>query len=363
MSASIRSDHGNLKLFVVAALSLVLLTGVLSPDAAESQGFMQGSDWRRAESPEALGYSSEALAAAEEYAGNIDTAAVMIIVDDVVLYEWGETARKFNVHSIRKSLLSALYGIHVELGDIDLSLSMEQLGVDDNAPSLTEVEKSATIHDLLKARSGIYHPALYESASMAAARPPRHSHAPGTFWYYNNWDFNALGTIFRNLTRTDVFQDFRSRIGLPLGMQDFDHKTDGLYFTGPDSVYPAYPFRLTARDMARFGLLYLHEGAWGGVRVLPRHWVKESVTSYSDAGDSGGYGYMWWVAAEGKHLPNVDLVDGAFSARGAGGHYILVIPSHDMVIVHRVNTDVAGNSVSGAEFGTLVQMILDAELR
>jgi hypothetical protein len=72
---------------------------------------------------------------------------------------------------------------------------------------------------------------------------------------------------------------------------------------------------------------------------------------------------MWWVAANGKHLPNVTLDDGSFSARGAGGHYILVLPSRDMVIVHRVNTDVAGNSVSSAEFGTLVGMILAAEQR
>ena len=70
---------------------------------------------------------------------------------------------------------------------------------------------------------------------------------------------------------------------------------------------------------------------------------------------------MWWVAVDGRHLPNVELEDGAYSARGAGGHYILVLPSHDMVIVHRVNTDVAGNYVSSAEFGELVRLILEAK--
>ena len=52
--------------------------------------------------------------------------------------------------------------------------------------------------------------------------------------------------------------------------------------------------------------------------------------------------------------------EGAYSASGAGGDYILVLPSQDMVIVHRVNTDIRGNSVSGSELGTLVNMILEA---
>ncbi len=350
---------------IAITLSLSLLMGIVAAAAAASkatagQGNYPGVEWSGVESPEALGYSSERLAAAEEYAGTIDTVAAMIVVDGRVLYEWGETGRKFNVHSIRKSLLSALYGIHVAEGDIDVDLTMRQLGVNDNEPSLSELEMTATIQDLLEARSGIYHPALYESASMAAARPPRHSHAPGTFWYYNNWDFNTLGTIFRNLTKTDVYRELKRRIGDPIGMQDFDPDTDGRYFTGSDSVYPAYPFRLTARDMARLGLLYLRQGVWAGRQVVPRQWVEDTVTSHSDAGSSGGYGYMWWVAVDGRHLPNVDLEDGAYSARGAGGHYILVLPSHDMVIVHRVNTDAPGKSVSSGEFGTLVRMILDA---
>ena len=55
------------------------------------------------------------------------------------------------------------------------------------------------------------------------------------------------------------------------------------------------------------------------------------------------------------------LEDGAYSARGAGGHYILVVPSRDMVIIHRVNTDIGGNRVSSDEFGTLVKLVLDAK--
>ena len=112
----------------------------------------------------------------------------------------GDVATKSNLHSIRKSLLSALIGIAVDERKIDLGATMESLGIDDNEPGLTPTEKTATVGDLLKARSGIYHAALYETPGMARRRPARGSHAPGTFWHYNNWDFNALGTIYERAT-------------------------------------------------------------------------------------------------------------------------------------------------------------------
>jgi CubicO group peptidase (beta-lactamase class C family) len=207
----------------------------------------------------------------------------------------------------------------------------------------------------------VYHAALYETAGMAAMRPARGSHAPGTFWYYNNWDFNALGTIYEKHAGTGIFEAFQSRLAAPLQMQDF-RRSDGEYFTGRASVHPAYPFRMTARDLARFGLLYLREGDWGGKRLVPAAWVRESVRTYSSAGGSGGYGYMWWTAVGGKHLPGVELPEGSYSAQGAGGHYVLVIPAYDVVIVHRVNTDIRGNQVNARQFGELVRLILDARL-
>ncbi len=350
-------------LWVQIALLVVGLTfssGWQRTAAAGEQRY-PGEHWERAPSPEELGYSSEKLAEAEQYTKGIETAAVIVVVDGLVLTDWGETKRSFKCHSIRKSFLSALYGIHVNAGTIDLSKTMVELGIDDNEPSLTEVEGQATVHQLLKARSGVYHPALYETEGMKARRPKRHSHEPGTFWYYNNWDFNVLGAVFRNLTKTDIFREFQRSLADPIGMQDFEI-SGCRYVTGSDSVHPAYPFRMSARDMARFGLLFLRGGRWEGRQVIPSQWVEDSVTSYSDAGPSGGYGYLWWVAVDGRHFPNVTLEDGAYSARGAGGHRILVIPSRDMVIVHRVDTDVRGNRVSSGEFGTLVQLILDASM-
>lgn len=340
--------------FVVALVSLFS-----AAVATAAEPTYPDAEWQRLADPQAHGWSPEKLQAARDHSETIGTAAVMLIVDGQVLDEWGETGRRFNVHSIRKSLLSALYGIHVHEDRIDLSKTMSQLGIDDNEPSLTDVEKRATVHDLLKARSGVYHPALYESASMKAARPKRGSHEPGTFFYYNNWDFNVLGTVFERQTKSNLFRNFKQRIGDPIGMQDFRIR-DGRYVTGKDSVYPAYPFRMTARDMARFGLLFLRGGKWRDRQIIPAEWVAESTATYSDAGNRGGYGYLWWTTVDGVHLPGVELPEGSYTARGSGGHYILVVPEHDLVMVHRVNTDLPGKRVSSEQFGKLVGLILAA---
>jgi CubicO group peptidase (beta-lactamase class C family) len=124
-------------------------------------------------------------------------------------------------HSIRKSLLSALYGIAVEKGDIDIDETIGSIGIDDTSP-LTETEKSARVSDLLKARSGVYLPAAYETSSMKEDRPQRGSHEPGTHWYCNNWDFNTLATIYNRKTSNDLFKAFENQIAVPTQMQDFE---------------------------------------------------------------------------------------------------------------------------------------------
>jgi CubicO group peptidase (beta-lactamase class C family) len=339
-----------------SAVLLVLLT---LPAAAQPR--YPGTSWDRAASPESMGWSADKLRAAREYAATLHTAAVMVIADGVVLDEWGETTRRFGIHSIRKSLLSALYGIEVKEGRIQLGKTLGELGIDDNEPSLTALEKRATVGDLLKARSGVYHPALYETPGMAAARPARGSYPPGAFWYYNNWDFNALGTIFEQATKTSIFEQLKTRLADPLQMEDY-RVEDGSYVRGAESIHPAYPLRMTARDLARFGLLYLRDGAWRGRQVVPKAWVEESTRSYSDRGQWGGYGYMWWVAPNGGPLlTSATFKARAYMAEGASGHFVVVVPYLDLVVVHRVNTDIQGRNVSYSQFGRLMQLILDAK--
>ncbi|TWT94697.1 serine hydrolase [Stieleria varia] len=305
-------------------------------------------------------WSIERLAEAKDYSQTIDTAAVVILQDGKLVDQWGAVAMPLNCHSIRKSLLSAMFGQHVQDGIVDLDETLGDLGIDDNEPPLTEIEKTATVRDLLMARSGVYHPALYETASMAAKRPKRGTHAPGTFWYYNNWDFNTLGTIFRQQTGRDLFDEFNSRIAEPLGMLDFRPGRDTEYVSGKDSIHRAYPFQLSARDLARFGQLMLQNGRWNGQQLVPETWVRESTQSYSDAGKSGGYGYMWWVAVDGEHLPGVTLPAGSYSGRGYRGHYLVIIPEWNLVVCHRVNTHQSGTVVSSSQFGKLLSLILAA---
>jgi CubicO group peptidase (beta-lactamase class C family) len=316
---------------------------------ALAQDGFPGEHWERART---ASWSEAGLQAARDYSSHLDTAAVFIVQDGAIVDEWGETARKFNCHSMRKSLLSALYGIHVAQGTIRLDATLAKLGIDDNEPVLTAGEKTATVRGLLMARSGVYHPALYETKWMKDMRPVRGSHAPGTFWYYNNWDFNALGTIFEHETRSKIFEEIDRHIARPIGMEDYQVE-DGEYFTGPDSIHPAYPVRMTARDLARFGLLYLREGRWRGRQIVPRQWVRDSTRAYSEAGSSNGrregYGYMWWVQKD------------RFYASGAGGHFIVVMPKLDLVVVHRVNTDQPGENVSAADFDRLMDLIVAAD--
>jgi CubicO group peptidase (beta-lactamase class C family) len=317
-----------------------------------------GKTWQAIDRPEDVGWSSEKLERALTYADFIDTAALMVIVDGRVLCRRGDLSAKFMAHSMRKSQLSALIGIYAKEGRLALDKTLAELKIDDTPPALTSEEKRTTVRDLLKSRSGVYHSAALETPDMTLTRPARGSHPPGSHWYYNNWDFNALGTIFEQETGDKIFEAYRTRIAEPTGMEDF-RASDGVYQRGDESRHPGYPFRMTARDLARFGLLYLRKGAWNGRQVVPRDWVEESTRPYSDTGTCG-YGYMWWVAADGKSLPGVYLPDGSYWAWGTRGHYLLIVPDYDLVVVHRVDTDVPGREVGHKVFGRLVRLFLDA---
>jgi CubicO group peptidase (beta-lactamase class C family) len=363
-------------LFIFGQIALLLVAGgQLAPAQTKSQELFPGKSWEHVSAVEKFGWSKDRLAAAHTYADSIHSSAVMIVQGGEVVEQWGDIDKKITSYSVRKSLISALYGIYAAEGAVDINQSLEQLGIDDSPDPLTKEERQARVVDLLRARSGVYHPIDFETSLMKKNRPTRGSHAPGTFWYYNNWDFNALGTILEKKTGLKIGEAFYRRIAKPIGMQDFQ-PGDVYYLGGPASVHSAYMFEITARDLARFGLLYLRQGRWNKQQIVPEAWVEKSTHANEmvkvNGVDVGGYEYLWWVEYGGVHFPEVSS-PGMFSARGVGGHYLLIIPSLDLVIVHRVDNEPPAKEsktvaemtdrdfVTKAQFGHLVKLILDAQ--
>src|SRR3954463_5148160 len=226
-----------------------------------AQGVFPGECWETVDRPAEAGWDVEKLAEARGMARGAGSTSLLVIHKGRVVTSYGAPERVSILASVRKSLLSALYGIHVAAGTIDLSATLGELGIDDHEPRLTSEEKSATIADLLRSRSGIYHPANSSTEWEHSQIPPRGSHRPGTYWCYNNWDFNALGTIFEQLVGRSLFVDFKERIADEIGMTSFQPE-HGTYYGQYYSKHPAYHFSLSARALARFGWLFLNGGSW-----------------------------------------------------------------------------------------------------
>ncbi len=330
--------------------------GLIKEDQAQSlkNSFSPSEEW-----------SGEKLAQAMLYAEEIGSSAIVVFHKGRLVLEWGKTTLRIKSHSMRKSLLSALYGIAVEKNLISLSSTLAELGIDDRPPVLTPEEKKATIEDLLKARSGVFHPAAAEHSGMKNKRPLRGAFGPGEHWYYNNWDFNVLGTIFERKTNITIDLAFKQWIADPIGMQDF--RPEDVHFEWePASIHPSYPIWITARDLARFGQLYLQEGCWEGKQIIPASWIKESITPYSKSSNEG-FGYMWWVRPSG-----------AYYAAGYFGQKVLILPKHQVVIVNSVFTGTPSfnqlppkvlseltpliDPVEDYEFRRLVELIIKAAL-
>jgi CubicO group peptidase (beta-lactamase class C family) len=294
--------------------------------------------------PEEAGYSSEKLEVAKQFAETSGFDAVMALYEGKVLFSWGKVTDNYWLHSIRKPMLSGLYGIHVAHGNINLDKSLSDLGIDDIPPSLTEVEKQATVRDLIKSRSGVYHVAAAEldGIGWTESRPERGSHPPNTFFYYNNWDFNAAGTIFEQETGTKIFEEFEQKIAVPIGMQEFNPDNCQYQYEYEKSIHPAYHFRMSCRDLARYGELYRNKGNWNGNQIIPEYWIEESLTPWSieDSVLGLGYGYMWRVYEGGTEISQMWGGYDIFGHTGLGGvQTLMVIPDLKLVLVERTNTD------------------------
>ena len=322
-----------------------------------------GASWERITNPDSAGWASKDLDSARARLSRLATTGFMAVVDGRVLVEYGDVRSLSYLASARKSVLSMLFGTYVAKGTVRLDKSLAQIGIDDIG-GLTPQEREATIRDLLTARSGIYHVASNPGDDLASA-PPRGSQRHGTYQLYSNWDFNALGTVFERETGRNIYDALESDLARPIGMEDFDRAAQRKMGDTTRSVHLAYHMFLSTRDMARLGYLMLREGNWKGRQLVPRDWVAlttkpttpvtEMHPNYHRVGPFG-YGYLWWVwdgaAATGPFR-------GAYTAQGAIGQYITVLPAVNLVIAHKTRPD-AGKNTPLVEYLGVVDVVLRA---
>lgn len=337
-----------------------------------------GARWDRLSDPDAVGWDEPALRGLERFALEAGSSGGLVVHRGVVVAHWGTVARREHSQSLRKSLVSGLIGSLVASGRLELSRTLAELGVQDDPP-LTPSERGATVRDLLHSRSGVYHSAVYEFPGAKEDKPDRGAYSPGEHFFYNNWDFNVLETLAARAAGTSLGQAFDRRIARPIGMEEFrprdvrviDDRDLSERFMGNDSDFPAHPFMISARDLARYGLLYLAEGSWEGRRVIPEWWVRESVDGLPTDRDIE-YGYLWWVDPDGGWFPGEPLGHPLFFGRGSRGHYLVVIPDLDLVVVNRVRTGGTGlpaqlrrrsfgsGRISSGDFGLFLHRVITA---
>ncbi len=290
--------------------------------------------WEKYKHIEQSGFSKEKLSIAKAYYDSLSSSAFLIIQNGKVVADWGDINRRFIIHSTRKGILNSLFGIYSENGTIDLNKTIGEIGITDK-DSLSELEKSAKIIHLLKVRSGIYHKAAAEPSWVDDYRPERYSIKPDSLWFYNNWDFNVLGTIFEQLTQTSIYDAFYNDIAVPLQMQDYRIMDGEYYYELEYSNHPAYHLKMSARDLARYGQLFLQEGKWNEEQIFSKKWVKNSTYPISKHGGGGKigrwYGLLWNVS---EYYQDYEM----YYAAGVGGQFLAIFPTEDLILVNLSNT-------------------------
>ena len=255
----------------------------------------------------------------------------------------GSITQKPRLQSVTKSCTSALVGIALEQGCLS-SVDQKML---DFFPELAgrvpdPRKKQITVRQMLQMRAGYpweeSTPELFEMLyhgfrpSLLAEVPL--STAPGTRFEYSNLTSHLLGVIVARACKTDLKSFAEQHLFGPLGvaMGEWTKDWEG-YYNGHADLH------LTARDMARFGLLYLNGGKYEDTQVVPADWVKRSLQRYSEDVNSAGvisgsvgryfrnigYGYQWWSARVDEH--DFDF------AWGHGGQLIVLLHKLDTVIV------------------------------
>ncbi|WP_195282402.1 serine hydrolase domain-containing protein [Harryflintia acetispora] len=259
------------------------------------------------------------------------TAKDGVIIDEYYQEGYDENS-VFALHSCSKSFTSALIGIAIEQGTIG--------GVDDllsdYLPQVAEFQdgkQNLTLRHLLTHTSGLEWYEWgggYSNWEEFRSAPNWVEYIlgrnlvsqPGAAFNYSTGNTHLLATVLEAATGKNALDYGKEVLFDPLGIESIEWGADPQGVTdGGNGV------RITARDAARFGQLYLQDGEWHGEQLVPAGWAADSTAAKnSGAGDgTGSYGYHWWTRSFGDY--------DTYYAFGAWGQYIFVVPELDLVTV------------------------------
>ena len=327
------------------------------------------SDWSKAGTIE--GWDAGLLERARTRFEEVDSAAMMVVWRGHVVAAWGEVDEPYLMQSVRKPIINMVAGQLYDEGKLSLTTTIGELGIQDYEPPLSALNLTASVADIFRSRSGIYHSAHYEVGGWKRAREElsqiayqqtgEPSFPPGQVWVYNNWDFNAAGEVVSRISDTPIEDLIANRVAAPLKMQDFEQghvsfEEDGeitSWMMDNHSAIPAYLIEMSTRDLARVGLLNLGCGKWADKRVMSEEWVKTSISGipvdqgapreFDWAQGRGSYGFLWFVeAGERRGSWVLDYLPPYYFHSGYRGHMLFVMPHLDLVIVHQVATTGGG---------------------
>jgi CubicO group peptidase (beta-lactamase class C family) len=308
----------------------------LQPPFSSSQSFEVDSApyaWPTA-SPETYCYNSDTLSA---YFNKLDEwkrlRALLILKDDNLIIEKyfaGTTQRSaFNVHSVTKSITSALVGLAIQHcyinSENDLMLSYFPEHRD---RPFGDYKKRLNIQHLLSMRGGWGGGDGHQTATQSILNEHLHTMPDSEFRYFTG-SHNILSAIIARSTGQSTREFANEYLFRPLGIQNAFWRETGGYYCGGDESY------FTARDLARFGSLFLNRGNINGKQILDPTWIDKTFTNYTsespdfqslDCYDEVGYGLSWWILkTRDNHI--------IYTARGKGGQYVLLLPHRNIVVV------------------------------
>ena len=330
--------------------------------------------------PTTYSYEGKTLDAAKLITETDTTALVVIHHGKIVSEQYflgTDKATRTISWSVGKSFISALVGIAISEGKIK-SINDQ---ITDYAPELKGTGyDGVSIKNALQMSSGVgwnedysdknsdiarFGKTLAFGGSMVEfAKTLKRDKAPGTYNLYNSMDAQVLGLVLKNATGETPSDYLSKKIWSKIGAEH------DAYWVLDDAgnELAAGGVNVTARDYAKFGLLYLHEGKWNGEQLVPADWVKASHTPDADYLKPGrndhksetsfgmGYGYLWWIPG---------AVDGPYSAIGIYNQFVYVDPAHDLVIVktsanHKYASDTSEASYREGETFALFDAITEA---